>query len=163
MDDVDYAGREIVTVAQWYGGQPVAAAFSGSVCIETLCVVLLGLRHGYVKYTPFDVFCQIGAAVGLVLWWIFNSAAVAVAAMVAIDFIGALPTIRHAWLSPAEETFSTYALSGAGAVFGLCALSTYNWVDVPYVLYVVIINVVFVAVILVSRARATARLDTRPR
>jgi hypothetical protein len=146
----------VVCVAQWMGGQPIAAVFSGSVAIETLSVVLLGLRHGYVRYTSLDVACQVGAGVGLALWWMFDSAAVAVAAMVAIDLAGAIPTIRHAWLSPAEETWSTYALSGVGAIFGFFALTRFNWISVPYVLYVVLINIVFVWVIKFSRHRTNA-------
>lgn len=143
----------VATVAEIAAGEYVAAIFTGAAVLETLSVVVLGLRRGFVKYTPFDVACQTGAIVGFILWWLFNSPAVAVLAAVAIDLIGALPTVRHSWLAPFEETWMTYALSGLGGVFALLALSTYNWTSLPYAIYIVLINILMTATIIVSSRR----------
>lgn len=140
----------VATVAAWSAGEHTAAIFTGSAAIETLAVVLLGLHRGYVTYAPFDVACQLGAITGFVLWWVFNSPAVAVVAAVIIDLIGALPTVRHAWINPQEETSLTYALAAVGGAFALLALGSYTWTNLPYAVYVVAINAVTVIAIALS-------------
>lgn len=138
----------IATAAEIAAHEYVTAIFTGSAGIGTALVVVFGIRHGYVKYTMFDVICQISAIVGIVLWQLFDSPAVGVMASVAIDFIGALPTIRHSWLKPGEETWSTFGLAALGGVFALLALSSYNWISLPYALYIVMINLIIVYVVL---------------
>jgi hypothetical protein len=91
--------------------------------------------------------------VGIILWQLFDSPAIGVVAAVAIDFIGALPTFRHAWIYPGEETWLAFALAGAGGVFAMAALQDFNWVTLPYALYIVVVNAALVGVI-TSRGKA---------
>jgi len=149
----------VASAAQFAAGEPVAALFTSAATLEPALVVAVGLRFGYVKYTRFDVACQVGTLAGFGLWWAFSSPAVAVAAMVCIDATGALPTVRHAWVRPQEETWSSYALAGAGAVLALFALTTYNWVSLPYAVYIVVINATLVGVLLARRSAGNARAD----
>ena len=146
----------VATAAEIAAHEYVAAIFTGSAVLETGMIVVIGLKYGYVKYTFFDVACQVGAIVGLILWQLFNSPAIGVIASVSIDFIGALPTIRHSWKSPHEETWITYGLCAIGGVFAIAALSNYNWVSLPYAVYIVIINLTFV-LILIGRTGPKAR------
>lgn len=146
----------VATIAEWSAGSHTAAFFTGSAAVETLIIVVLGLRHGYVKYSFFDVVCQASAIIGFILWWVFNSPAIAVIAAVIIDFIGTAPTIRHAWLNPEEETLSTFALAAGGGVFALLALTEYSWSSVPYLLYIAVINTITVLAILFSVNRQSA-------
>ena len=143
----------IATAAQISAGELVAATFSGSAVLGTALVVIFGLRHGYVKYARFDVVCQIAAVVGIILWQLFDSPAIGVIAAVTIDFIGALPTIRHAWNKPGEETWQTFGIAGVGGIFGIAALTTFNLVTLPYAIYIILINFSFVAIILKQRKR----------
>ncbi|HSX08087.1 MAG TPA: hypothetical protein VLG11_04300 [Candidatus Saccharimonadales bacterium] len=116
--------------------------------IEALSVALLGLKHGDRKIARFDIVCQVAAIVGIILWLIFNSPTIAVAAAVTIDLVGALPTLKHAWQKPGEETAITFALAGIG---GLCTvLAAANWkiTAVAYPLYIFLINIVIVAFII---------------
>jgi hypothetical protein len=145
----------IATAAEISAHEYVAAIFTASAVVETLLVVLFGLRHGYVKYTRFDVVCQVAAVVGIILWQIFNSPVLGVIAAVTIDFIGALPTFRHSWLKPHEETWQTFALSGLGGAFALVALTTHNWISLPYAVYIVVVNIVISAVI-ITRGKVKA-------
>jgi hypothetical protein len=130
-----------------------AAFFTGSAMIETAAVVILGLRYGYVKYTRFDVLCQIAAVVGLIVWQIFNTPLIAVSASVIIDLIGALPTFKHSWYRPFEETWITYAWSGLGAFVALFALESYNWTSLPYPVYIVLVNIFMSVTILAARQK----------
>ncbi len=142
----------IATAAELSAGEWVTAIFTGAAAIETASVVVFGLaKKAYVKYTRFDVVCQIAAIVGIVVWQLFDSPAIGVISAVVIDLIGALPTVRHAWQKPSEETWATYAMCFVGAAFGILALDSYNWVSFPYPLYIVLINLVTFAVILHRR------------
>ena len=143
----------IATAAEIAGHEYVTAIFTGAAMIETASVVAFGLRRGYAKYSRFDVVCQIGAIVGLILWQLFNSPSIGVVACVAIDFIGVLPTIRHSWRKPDEETWSTFALSGVGGIFAILALSRYNVTSLTYAIYIVLINIL-VSVIILGRRQA---------
>ena len=146
----------IATVAEIVAHEYIAAIFTGSAVVETGLIVAFGLyRKAYVRYTAFDVWCQVGAVVGIILWQVFNTPAIGVIASVAIDFIGALPTVRHSWKDPSEETWQTYALSGLGGLFALVALDTYNWVSLPYAVYIVLINALLAGMIINRRTNET--------
>lgn len=145
----------IATAAEISAHEYVAATFTGAAVVETGLVVLLGLRRGYVKYTTFDAVCQIAAIVGIILWQLFNSPAIGVLAAVTIDFIGALPTFRHSWIKPGEETWQTFFFAGLGAVFGLLALETYNLVSLPYAVYLIAVNAIISAIIIGRRKQIT--------
>jgi hypothetical protein len=138
----------IATAAEIAAHEHVAAIFTGAAVVETASVVVLGIRHGYVKYTGFDVVCQIAAVIGIILWQLFDSPTLGVVASVTIDFIGALPTFRHSWLKPSEETWQTYALSGLGGAFAIAALTDYNWISLPYAVYIVGVNAVLSLIII---------------
>jgi hypothetical protein len=141
----------IATAAEITGHQYVTAVFTGSTAAATFAVVLSGLKHGYVKYTSFDVICQIAAVVGLVLWLLFNSPTIGIVASVLIDFAGALPTFRHMWLKPREETLSTYVIEGVGGFFAIAALSKYTVVSLTYVIYIVVMSLTMAGLITIRR------------
>lgn len=144
----------IATAAEIGAGEYRAAIFTGAAVMATSLVVFFGFKHGYVKYSRFDVICQLSAIVGIILWQLFDSPALAVIASVTIDFIGALPTVRHSWLNPLEETWQTFAISAFGAVLALLALDTYNVTSMSYAVYIIVINVAITCTILL-------RLKTR--
>ena len=145
----------IATAAAFSADEYIATIYAGAVTLQTVLIVLLALRYGYVKYTLFDVACQVAAIVGIVLWQIFNSPTIGVIAAVVIDFIGALPTFRHAWRKPKEETWQAFALVALGGAFAVAALTTYNWVNMPYAVYIVVVNTVLSYIIITRRKRQT--------
>lgn len=146
----------IATAAEIAAHEYVTAIFTGAAVLETAIVVVLGLKYGYVKYTRFDVVCQISAVVGLILWQLFNSPAVGVVASVSIDFIGALPTIRHSWREPGEETWLAYALAGFGGALAIAALHSYNWTSLTYAVYIVLVNALLSFIIIARGTSKTA-------
>jgi len=116
--------------------------------LETLSVVILGLKHGDKHVERFDIVCQIAAFAGIVLWLIFNSPAIAVIAAVSIDLIGALPTFKHAWHKPYEETAITFALSAAGGLCTLLIVHSWQITAIAYPIYLVLVNFAQTSVIL---------------
>lgn len=141
----------IATAAEIGAGEYVTAVFTGASTIETGLVVLLGLRYGFVKYARFDIVCQLAAVGGIILWRIFNSPEVALLATVTIDFIGALPTLRHGWQKPYEETWQTFLLGAVGACFSVLALHDFNVVSLTFPLYLTVMNALTTAIIMYRR------------
>lgn len=142
----------IAAAAQLAAHETVAALFTLAAMVETGSIVLLGLRHGYVKYTRFDVICQIAAVAGIILWQLFDSPLIGVVGAVAIDFVGALPTLRHSWQKPWEETAFSFVLAAIGGIFAVAALQAYTWISLTYAVYIVLIDGTIAAIIL-SRKR----------
>jgi hypothetical protein len=106
--------------------------------IATFAVVIVGIRYGTAELDKFDIFCLIGAVVGLILWLVFNSPLIAIVATIVIDFIGTIPTVRHSYLHPEEETYITFALGIIATIFTLLSLSDYSfssWVYPAYLLF----------------------------
>ncbi|HWY79763.1 MAG TPA: hypothetical protein VNW29_05405 [Candidatus Sulfotelmatobacter sp.] len=129
--------------------QYAAGILSLSASVECMIVVLLGLKYGDKQFAAFDIYCQISAIVGLILWFIFNTPAIAVIAGIIIDLIGSLPTLKHAWEKPAEETWITFALSSLGASFAAFAASNIRITALANPIYIITINAIFTAVLLI--------------
>ena len=152
----------VATIAEFAAHEYRTAIFTSAAVLETAIVVMLGLRYGYAKYTKFDAICQIGAFSGFVFWYFFNSPAAAVIATVIIDFIGALPTLRHSWISPGEETWPTYALGGVGGSLAILGLTAYNWTSLTYAVYIVLINTTF-SYLIIARSKVISHRTSKLR
>ena len=135
----------------WASGTLLAAA-----SLVTFSVVVFGLRYGDRRFERFDVVCQAAAVVGLVLWLTFDSPLIAVLASVAIDCVGAAPSLRHSWQKPYEETAITFALGSAGALATLIATRPFRLTAVAYPMYLVLMNASFAIVIVARRKYAVA-------
>jgi hypothetical protein len=138
----------ISAAASFSAHQYPAAILSTTASIECLAIVFLGLKYGNKDFTKFDISCQIAAVVGLFLWWIFNSPAIAIIAAIVIDLVASLPTLKHAWERPQEETWITFALSGLGAALTLGAVSHFMVTSAASPIYLVLINGLMTSVIL---------------
>lgn len=143
----------VATIAEIAAGEYVTATVTAASALSTLSVVILGLKYGHAKYSRFDAACQTGVLFGFVLWYIFDSPLAAVWMALSIDFVGALPTIRHSWLQPHEETWVTFAISSFGALFAILALGNYNLVNLSYPLYLLIMDTVIAGVIIYRQKR----------
>ncbi|MDD3035582.1 MAG: hypothetical protein PHO93_01550 [Candidatus Saccharimonadaceae bacterium] len=119
--------------------------------VETLAVVVLGWRHGDKKFEKLDAVCLTGALIGVVLWAIFNSPAIAVIATVAIDLVSGAPTLLHSWKRPGEETWQTFLLSGLGAICTLLVINSWLVTAIAYPLYLVTFNFSTTVIILTRR------------
>ncbi len=126
--------------------------------VQCMLIVGLGLIYGYAKFSRFDAICQVGAIVGLLLWLIFNSPTIAIVATIAIDLIAALPTFRHSWLAPGEETWQTYLISGIGAAIGVISLEDFTVNSLAYPLYVTLLGTALAFLIIFRRRTLNQKL-----
>lgn len=147
----------IATAATFAAHEPKSGFLTLGSALSTLLIVVLGLRHGIAKLSAFDIACQIGAIIGLILWFIFNSPAIAIIAAVTIDFIGLLPTLRHSWLHPEEETWQAFAWSVLAIALTLASLTTFTLAGLLYPVYLFLADGLLV-VIIVARRKALLML-----
>ncbi len=141
----------IGTGAAWSEGAITSAILSGADTVGILIITLLALRFGLRHYTLFDVACQVVALIGLGLWFITSEAWVALAIAVAVDVVALLPTLRHSWRKPHEETWSTFALSAFAAALVVVTVPELSFVALAYPVYLVLGNAAPTAVILYRR------------
>ncbi|MDB5185766.1 MAG: hypothetical protein JWL85_289 [Candidatus Saccharibacteria bacterium] len=144
----------IAGFAAFVDGQYPAAIMLGASTFSLMAIVALGWHHGDRKFERFDIVCQVGALIGLTLWLIFNSPAIAVIAAIIIDVIGALPTVKHAWQKPHEETWSLFALSGAGSLCALLVAGNTRITAIAYPIYIVLNSILFVSIIVIRHKYA---------
>lgn len=143
----------IASAASFSDKQYASAILTLLASLETMTVVVLGWRYGDRRLGMFDVSCQIAAAVGLILWLMFNSPSIAIIATLSIDIIASLPTIKHAWQKPHEETGITYLLGSIAAVFTVLAATNHRITAIAFPIYLVIGNFL-IGSIIYTRERA---------
>jgi hypothetical protein len=144
----------IASAASFTDGQIATGLLMLAATIEVLSVVVFGFKYGDRTFDRTDIICQIAAFVGLALWLAFNSPAVAVVATVTIDLIAAIPTLKHSWLKPHEETWITFVLSALGGAPTLLVIAEWSITSATYPVYIVIVNSLMAAVILASPHRS---------
>lgn len=145
----------IATAAALADKQYPSAVLTAVATLETAGVVILGLKYGERKFERFDVICQISAIIGLILWIVFNSPLVAIFATVLIDFLAGLPTYKHAWQKPDEETTSSFVFAALGGAFALAAVHDPHLSGLIYPIYIVLANVVLVTELLLHKPRSS--------
>lgn len=137
----------IASAASFSDHQYASAILTLFGCLETFSIVVLGLRHGSRKLETFDILCQAGAIAGLILWVIFNSPSIAIIATMSIDLIATMPTLKHSWLKPQEETAITFLLGSLAAVFTLLAAKDHKITAIAFPIYLVVMNFLISAII----------------
>lgn len=140
-----------------------AAALLLGDAVGTSAIVIAGLKYGDRHFERLDVVCQAAALVGIGLWFIFNSPLIAVVASVTIDFVGAVPSVKHCWQRPHEETALTFAMGSIGSLATLAALTPFRPTAVVYPMYLVIINGLFATIVVARRTHAVAGEPTELR
>jgi hypothetical protein len=145
----------IATAASFVDHQYASAVLTFFASIETLSIVILGLiKSGDRTLEKLDVYCLVGAVVGLVLWLVFNSPSIAILASIIIDMVGAAPTAKHIWQKPYEETWLTFLLAAIGGLFTVLAATDTRITAIAYPIYLLLINVLFTTIILVRHKYA---------
>lgn len=140
----------IGSAASFADGQLPTAILMLCGSIGLALVVVLGFKHSDRSLERLDIVCLVGAAVGLALWMIFNSPTIGVLAAVTIDFVGAIPTLKHSWQKPHEETWVTYALIGLGGGITLLIVDEWTATAVAYPIYLVLLNIALVGFIVAN-------------
>ncbi|MDP6609103.1 MAG: hypothetical protein QF463_08560 [Vicinamibacterales bacterium] len=127
-----------------------------SYVVGPMLTALLSLRYGEGSWSAFDRTCLAGAGTGLALWWWFNSPEVALVMALAVDFAGALPTIRKAYRAPETEDRTAWALFIAGNTVNLLAVEAWRFAIAVYAVYMFLASGTIALLVLKPRTRRPA-------
>jgi hypothetical protein len=141
----------INTAAACSDGAWQTALYAGAATIGTGLIVIFGLRHGVKKYTTFDIACQVIALLGIPLWLTTAQPALAIGLLLIVDFAGGLPTLRHAWQAPHEETWQTFVASLVAGVLILISLERYDFIAIALPLYIFLFDLAIIITIFYRR------------
>lgn len=136
--------------------------FAGASAICCAAVAALGLRFGFEHYTRFDGACQLLAAAGIVCWYLTGSPSVDVLINVAAGLVALLPTYRHSWRQPQEETLATWVLASLGAIASIASVVRFDAISASYPLYTLFCDLSLAAVISLRRRNLAPRDGRRP-
>lgn len=157
----------IAAISYWQSGATDTLWFSVAYALGFILVALLSIKYGEGGFTALDIFCLLGAIVSIGLWWQFDSPAIALYTILAIDFFGAVPTVVKAWRSPAGENRLAWSMTVIACVLNALAI---NWGSATfaiaiYPLYMLVANAVITALLfrplLSPEPRAPERRATR--
>jgi hypothetical protein len=148
----------IWTAAQVIGAcsayhQIPAALYVGFCAVECAAIAVLGFRYGDRSFDRLDVICALTASSGLVLLVIVRAPASAVLVSVLTDFLAYVPTVKHAWYKPFEETWITYFLFGIGSGVVLLISNLHVLTAIAYPVYLLLCDTAVSGIILTSPHR----------
>lgn len=134
-------------------GQIPAAVISFASAIGAMTVVVLGFYYGDRRFEKIDIFCQVGAIVGLGLWFTRRSPLVAIAVITLVDLIAALPTYKHIWQKPDEETPLTFVLSSVASLLTVITITSLALSGIIFPVYLLLANTCTAGLIIYRRRK----------
>lgn len=152
----------ILAVSYYFSGATTTIWVPISNSIGPFIIALIALKRGEGGWTRFDRMCLLGAGTGLLLWWIFNSALLALLANLFVDFMGALPTIRKTYRDPLGENTLAWVLFFTANTLNLFALNTWNFSIVIYPLYLFAVSCTIMFLVF-FRSRGVSRSTKKKR
>lgn len=141
----------IAGAAALNAGQLPAALLAFASVTEVLLVVILGLYYGDRSFEKIDVLCQLGAGMGLLLWLTLHNPLIAIIIITLVDLIAALPTYKHIWQKPEEETLASFVICGIASALTLAAITSLVLTGLIYPIYLLLANFGMAGLIIFKR------------
>lgn len=115
-------------------------------------IFVLALARGEKGYTFLDWVALIFALLSLLLWWATSTPLYSVMLICLVDAFSYAPTFRKSYSKPREEHVISYVLFTLKYIPALFALEHYSFITVLYPAWVMLMNVAFVAMLVIRRA-----------
>ena len=146
----------IAFVGQIAGHAGAGAWVTGITAFICLVIAALAAVNGERNIARLDWIALVGAGIALVVWFLTRGPLLSVILITVIDNLGFVPTLRKSYYQPAEETVSTFALSGFKWVLGILALERISVVTALFPVSIVVASWLFVVMLLVRRRQLRA-------
>lgn len=141
----------IAFVGQIAGHAGAGAWVTGITAFICLVIAALAAVTGERNIVRLDWIALVGAGIALAVWFLTRGPLLSVILITVIDNLGFVPTLRKSYYQPAEETVSTFALSGFKWVLGILALEHISVVTALFPVSIVVASWLFVGMLLVRR------------
>jgi len=128
------------TIVALSEGAYTSALLTGAVTVVELLILITALRKGDYDYSWIDGASQLISVIGIIAWLTTDNPAWAIIFNIVADFFGAVPTFYHSWISPHDEAWLPFLLSGAGAGVSFLAVDSVGFVTAGFPIYLTIIG-----------------------
>lgn len=125
-------------------GARYSLIMTGAQALGDLFIFILAVKHGIGGFLKRDIFALIGAAIGLILWYITKEAAIALFIVIFIDATGAVLTIIKSYEHPETETISSWALTSIGGFLACIAIGKFNLILLAFPFYICAISLAII-------------------
>jgi hypothetical protein len=122
--------------------------FTAIICIAIAAIAAVGGERNIARL---DWIALTGAGIALAVWFLTRGPLLSVILITIIDNIGFIPTLRKSYYRPAEETMSTFVMSGLKWVLGILALEHISLTTALFPFSIVVASWLFVVMLLVRR------------
>jgi len=123
-----WAILDTITFAGMYAEGSLNGHIIGAV-IGVWAVVIVAFKYGESGWSGLDKFCLTGAALGIFLWYIFDSPTLGILISLGVTFIAAIPTFVSAWKDPSKEDKTAWAIFFIAASCAIFAIPQITWED----------------------------------
>ena len=141
----------IAFVGQIAGHAGPGAWVTGFTTFVCLAIAAIAAVNGERNIARLDWVALAGAGLALVVWFLTRGPLLSVILITVIDNVGFIPTLRKSYYRPAEETMSTFVLSGLKWVLGIFALDHLSVTTALFPISIVVASWLFVVMLLVRR------------
>ncbi len=121
-----------------------------------LVTALLSLKYGEGGWDRFDRNCLAASLLSVVVWWVARSPLLALLSNIAIDFLGALPTVRKSYHEPGAESLLSWSIFLVADAANLGAIGAWSPATALYPVYLFSLAAVLVALLLRPRLTRVA-------
>ncbi len=126
----------IAFASLWAKGASDSLWLTGGQVIGDILVLALAIPYGMGGFARRDKVALVAAGVGLVLWYLTNEPAVALAIAIAIDMAGLYLTVTKAFKHPATETMSSWTLTWISGLFAILSVGSLNITLLAWPVYI---------------------------
>ena len=145
----------IAFASQIFEGAAASLLFAGVQITGTITVFVLSIWVGKGSYlSKADKAILFAALIGLVLWYLTETAAYTLAITISISLLGGLATVTKAYKDPDSKTLITWVVSLIASVCALLSVGKVDLIILAYPLYLFTLYLAFVVAILTGRRRA---------
>lgn len=141
----------VAFAAQAAAGATWSLLLTGALLLGNLVTAVLSLRFGYGRFGLRDYLAILLTFAGLYLWKLTDDPIAALLVIICIDFMGNWLTILKTWRAPYSENLLAWSFTTLGAVFGACAVGSFNLTRLLFPVYVIIPNLMTMWVITYRR------------
>ena len=141
----------VIAVIQTIEGETVGAWLTYTVAAACTVRALLAISYGEKDITKSDRISLLSCLIAIIAWIVFKQPLLSVLLLTFIDLVGYYPTFRKSWHKPQEEAVISHLVFGIGYMFGVIALSEYNFVTATYPVAVMLSSYIFVIYVLIRR------------
>jgi hypothetical protein len=143
------------TLTAFIGGGAWGAASMAIGTVLVLCICALSIPYGTKNITSSDTIVLLLALSIVPIWWFTQDPYYALFLATAIDTGGYIPTLRKTWVEPSSETPQFWLLMAVVSALTILSLGEWNWLTVPYMAILTVLNTLVLLVCLWRQRQKT--------